>query len=149
MSQRTSLPSNVRFRPAPSGVLFEACCSAMSLFVFAPCVTDFVRRTRSEERAQPGLALAGGVLAAALLLVSGPLALALVPGAAGGNLTLLAAALAILSLASLVQFPAPLLILPGRMLALGWSIASGIALARGTARGAVSAHQAPLGAPGP
>lgn len=154
--------------------------SAVALFVFAGCVVAVVRRTHSAGSALPGLTRAGGVLAAAFLLGSALLALALVPVAAGGDLALVgalrslnflsggtlhvaslglfagAASLAarraqalpgwicwpglvlavpaILSLASLVVFPASVLILLGRLLGFVWSIAVGIALALGTRR---------------
>jgi hypothetical protein len=154
--------------------------SAVSLFVFVPCVVGLVRRARSEASSLPGLTLAGGVLAAALLLVSALLSLVLVPVVAGSNLALVgalryltfltggtlhvaslglfvgaasiaalraktlprwiqwlgivAAALSLLSLASLVLFPASILIPLGRLLAFVWSIAVGIVLALGKQR---------------
>lgn len=155
--------------------------SAFSLFVFAACIAGFIQRcTRSEGSVLPNLTFAGGALAAALLLVSALLSLALVPVASGGELALIdtlrnlnfltggtlhvaslgvfagaasiatlrakalprwipwlgtvAAALSILSLASLVLFPASILILLGRLLALVWSIVVGIVLALGRQR---------------
>jgi hypothetical protein len=62
--------------------------SAISLFVFAVCVSGFVRRIWSEGSALPNLTLTGGVLAATFLLVSALLALALALVAAGGDLAL-------------------------------------------------------------
>lgn len=166
-----------------TAVLVRSGCqilSALSLFVFAGCIVVFVRRMRSEGSALPGLTRAGGILAAAFLLVSALLALALIPVAAGGNLTLVSAlrqmnfltggtlhvvslgllmgaasivargpkalpgwivwlgivqaALAILSLISLIVPFAALLILLGRLLGFVWSIAVGIVLALGKQR---------------
>jgi hypothetical protein len=154
--------------------------SAASLFVFAGCVFSFVRRTRRDVGALPGVTIAGGFLAAAFLLASGLLTLALVPVATGGNLALVdtlrtwdflsggtlhvaalglfigaaslaarearslpgwvvwlgivAAALSILSLASLVLFPATILIPLGRLFDGVWSIGVGIVLALGRQR---------------
>ena len=52
------------------------------------------------------------------------------------RLGIVQAALAILSLASLIFFPASLLILLGRLLGFVWCVAVGVALARGGRRGA-------------
>lgn len=172
------------FDDSRTAVLVLSLCqilSAVSLFVFAQRVGGIIRRTRSDGSALPGLTFVGGVLAAAFLLASALLALALVLVAAGGNLALVdalrslnflsggtfhvaslglfagaasiaalrakalprwaiwlgivMAAPAILSLASLVWFPASLLILLGRLLGFIWSIAVGIVLALGTRRG--------------
>ncbi len=169
-------------RTAALAVGIAQSLSAVSLLVFAGCVVAFVRRTQREGSGLPGvlwaLTAAGGGLAAACLLVSALLGLALVAVAPGGNLDLVGAlralnfltggtlhvaslglfagagslaarraralpgwivwlglALAVpalLSLASLVLFPASVLILIGRLLAFVWGIAAGIALARGT-----------------
>lgn len=62
--------------------------SAIALFIFAGCVVRVVRQTQRAGSALPSLTLAGGVLAAAFLLVCALLALALVPAAAGGDLAL-------------------------------------------------------------
>jgi hypothetical protein len=65
--------------------------SAISLFVFAECVADFVLRTQSEARQLLVLTRVAGVLSAALLLVCGLLGLTLIPVSAGGDLTLVGA----------------------------------------------------------
>lgn len=59
--------------------------AALALFVFAGSVVGI---TRQERGALPGLARAGGILSATLLLICGCLGLALVPIAAGGDLAL-------------------------------------------------------------
>ena len=154
--------------------------SAIALFVFAGCVVSVVRRAPGAGEMLPGLTRTGGILAAALLLASALLSLALIPIAAGGDLALVgtvrtlnflsggtfhvvalglfagAASLAahrsralprwicwlgvvlavpaLLSLLSLAVYFANAFILLGRLLSFVWSIAAGIALARGTRR---------------
>ncbi len=150
--------------------------SAVSLVVFASCVAAFVRRPTRETGALPHIALGGGILAAAFLLLSAGLSVALVPVAAGENLGLVdtlrelnfltggpvhipllglfvgaasisalrtkalprwiywigisAATLSLLSLASLLWFPATLLLPLGRLLAFVWSVAVSLVLVR-------------------
>ena len=65
--------------------------SAVALFVFAGCVVHVVRRATRGGSALPRMTAAGGALAAAFLLVSAILALALVAVAPGGNLDLVGA----------------------------------------------------------
>lgn len=154
--------------------------SAVALFIFAGSVTSMVRRADNESGTLFTLTRAGGIAAAALLLVCGILGMVLVPVAVSGNLDLLsivrnanfltggtlhvaslgifigAASLAarrrralprwlcwlgivvgivgLLSLASVFVYFANAFILLGRMLAFVWSIATGIALARGIQR---------------
>jgi hypothetical protein len=150
--------------------------SAVSLFVFAACVAAFVRRAAGKSGALPRLVLGGGVLAAAFLLLSAFLSVALVPVAAGGSLGLVgtlrelnflaggpdhipllglfvgvasiaalrakalprwtywigisAATLSLLSLTSLLWFPATLLLPLGRLLTFVWSVAVSLVLVR-------------------
>ena len=153
--------------------------SAVSLFVFAPCVAAFVRRAGGTS-ALPGLTLGGGVLAAAFLLLSVLLSWVLALVAAGGDFTLvgtlrnlnflaggvahvaslapfagaasiaalrikalprwiswvgiLAATLSLLSLASLIWFPATFFIPLGRLLSFVWSVAVSIVMVRSGSR---------------
>ncbi len=150
--------------------------SAVSLIVFATCVAAFMRRPAGETGVLPHMALGGGNLAAAFLLLSVCLSVALIPVAAGGNLGLvdtlrelnflaggpvhipllglfvgaaaiaglrgkalprwiswigiLAATLSLLSLTSLLWFPATMLLPLGRLLAFVWSVAVSLVLVR-------------------
>ncbi len=130
--------------------------SAVSLIVFAGYVAAFVRRPAGETGVLPHMALSGGILAAAFLLLSVCLSVALVPVAAGGDLGLIdtlrelnfaalrtkalprwtywigisAATLSLLSLTSLLWFPATLLLPLGRLLAFVWSVAVSLVLVR-------------------
>jgi hypothetical protein len=148
--------------------------SAVSLYVFAACVTVFVRATTSKNGALTRLTLGGGILAAGFLLLSVLIQCVLALIATGGKLGLVGilrdlsflaggpvhvpllglfvgaasiatlrakalprwiswlgivvALLSILSLTSLVFFPASVLIPLGRLLAFVWSVAVSIAL---------------------
>ncbi len=148
--------------------------SSIALFIFVACVVGFIRQAQGSGSALPDLSRGGGLLAAILLLVCALLSVALIPIAAGDNLTLVevlrylnfltggtlhvatlgvfigaasivarnakalpawiywlgivTAALAILSLFSLVFFYASLFILLGRLLAFVWCITVGIVL---------------------
>ncbi len=151
--------------------------SAVSLIVFVACVAAFVRWPTGETGALPHMAFGGGILAAAFLLLSVCLSVALVPVvAAEGNLGLVdtlrelsflaggpahipllglfvgvasiaalrgkalprwiywigisAATLSLLSLTSLLWFPATFLLPLGRLLAFAWSVAVSLVLVR-------------------
>ena len=150
--------------------------SSVSLIVFVALVAAFVRRPTGERGVLPQMVLGGGLLAAAFLLLSVCLSVALVPVAAGGNLGLIdtlrelnflaggpvhipllglfvgaasiavlrakalprwiswigisAATLSLLSLTSLLWFPATLLLPLGRLLAFVWSVAVSLVLVR-------------------
>ena len=150
--------------------------SAVSLIIFAVCAAAFVRRPTGESGVLPHIALGGGVSAAAFLLLSAGLSVALVPVAAGGNLGFIdtlrelnflaggpvhipllglfvgaasiaalrakalprwiswigisAATLSLLSLTSLLWFPATVLLPLGRLLAFVWSVAVSLVLVR-------------------
>ena len=150
--------------------------SAVSLIVFAGCVAAFVQRPAGETGVLPHMALSGGILAAAFLLLSVCLSVALVQVAAGGNLGhidtlrelnflaggpvhipllglfvgaasitalrakalprwiywigISAATLSLLSLTSLLWFPATLLLPLGRLLSFVWSVAVSLVLVR-------------------